>query len=731
MRMAVIGTIGTGLVAACHVQSALGPYVVWLMLGQNAMMSFTRATAYLAVTIPIVAASLPLAGILSESPWLLLSFVGLFTALSTYLVATRKLDTFGLLMQVLVLDTFYGVVFAPRDFGWSDAGAVAASAIAFGLIAAFDTVIWPDPAEAILLESMAGSIQRQRARFLLAAKFFLDDTAELPPEPPQTSEMQTQLVLLDRAVAEGITDHHRAVLLGVITIVQRLHIEVNLIVTVAREKMPRQAVELSRNEIDNACIAIAAGLDEIARDTSVAIRMGADQPPTPAAIRVSQAIDAMDARIGEVRHQYINQAGGAEVANFGAFMQALHGLAWLIERPLDEPPPAAKPVAARESAPALRADPAIARYSWKIGLCTVIGYIIGLITQRPDLSTILTTIIISGQPTYGAALRKMILRNFGSLLGGAISLLAIIIATPNFDSLPSYMIVVFVVLLVSAYSSLSSGRVAYAGKQIGVTFMLVFAGLRPSRDVYSPLWRTWGILLGTIVVAIVFFLLWPEYAGDSLLPRLRKVIQDALALMPGGSVTIDENAVDQTENGIIRVLGEILQVADDARLEGRKSLIDHQAVVHSAGTLRRISAWNGNLAKWRLRNPLPHLDDTTEAAHNATLTAMRRRMEEWLAFYQSEQSLNRRAALALASRHSRDEIAAPLAEFSNRVEANGFARISSWPVQQRGQLLAEIQALNRLTVLMSHLDDYLSRVPGTDPAATLLSAGRTTAQQVA
>ena len=190
--------------------------------------------------------------------------------------------------------------------------------------------------------------------------------------------------------------------------------------------------------------------------------------------------------------------------------------------------PAAKP------SPARQADAATVRYSWKVGLCIVIGYFIGLITQRADLSTILTTVIISALPTYGASLRKMILRNIGSLLGGAISLLAIIIVTPNFESLPSYMMVTFVVLLISGYASLSSGRVAYAGKQVGTVFMLVFAGLSPSRDVYSPLWRTWGILLGTLVVTVVFFLLWPEYAGDSLLPRLRKVIADALALMPDG-----------------------------------------------------------------------------------------------------------------------------------------------------------------------------------------------------
>lgn len=197
-------------------------------------------------------------------------------------------------------------------------------------------------------------------------------------------------------------------------------------------------------------------------------------------------------------------------------------------------------------------DPALVRYSLKVGLCAVIGYAVGIVTQRADLSTILTTVLITALPSYGAALRKMILRIVGAIVGGVVSLLAIIIVTPNFSTLPAYLLAVFVVFYVSAYSSLTSGRVAYAGKQIGTTFALVFAGLSPALDVYEPLWRIWGILLGTLVVAIVTFLLWPEYAGDSLLPRLRKVIRDTLALAPGGSAANTEDRIQQTNSGTMR-----------------------------------------------------------------------------------------------------------------------------------------------------------------------------------
>ena len=62
-----------------------------------------------------------------------------------------------------------------------------------------------------------------------------------------------------------------------------------------------------------------------------------------------------------------------------------------------------------------------------------------VVTQRADLSTILTTVLITALPTYGATLRKMILRIVGVIIGGAITLLTIIIVTPNFETLPAYM----------------------------------------------------------------------------------------------------------------------------------------------------------------------------------------------------------------------------------------------------------------------------------------------------
>jgi predicted membrane protein len=77
---------------------------------------------------------------------------------SAYLGSALKLGAPFLLIQVVCLDLFYGVVFAPQEIGWNAAGASAGSLIAFGVVVLFDNWLWPDPGEATLMESLGASV---------------------------------------------------------------------------------------------------------------------------------------------------------------------------------------------------------------------------------------------------------------------------------------------------------------------------------------------------------------------------------------------------------------------------------------------------------------------------------------------------------------------------------------------------------------------------------------------
>jgi hypothetical protein len=724
VRLATMATVGAAIMASCHVDTQLGPYLIWLAIGASPMLSLQRASIYLVVDAAFLIASVPIAGMLSETPWLMVPFIGVFTAYTTRQIVKWKLGWFGLVLQVITLDTFYAVMFTPNEFGWGVSAIFGASVIAFFLIAGFDRFLWPDPADRRLLESIAQCADQNCAQLRKVTRYYFEG-GERPPDLSSLSQMPTQLALLDYATAEGMTHHRRAILLAAISREERVRVDLADVTIWARENTPRVARAMFRVEIERIVTALSAALEELASEAREnRIRTGPDSGPSRLAAQIR--FEPLDRRIEEQRQLLLRAGGPLELGNLSAFLDALHSMAQLIERPLDEPPPPqqTKP-RERPVAQASVNDPALFRYSWKVALCMMIGFVVGLVTQRPELSVILTTVVITALPTYGAAARKMVLRLAGTALGAVVTIAAIVVVTPNFQTLPVYLIAIFAVLLISGYASLSSGRVAYGGKSIGTTFLLAFAGLSPSADVYGPLWRIWGILLGTIVVTVVFFLLWPEYAGDSLIPRLVKALRTAISLAPGQSAAASEERIHAAGHELTQLLIEILQVADDARLEGRKSLIDPNSVVHAAGTLRRISHRLAMLSLTMLKSPLPALDAPTEAAKRAVLAAIVAQLESWLEFIGGGGKLDGPSVRALAASNRRDQIAAPLEAFSNRLEADGYAQFSSWMIEQRRQMLAELQSLRRIEFLMSQLNQYLSQVPGGAPTPALSLALQT------
>jgi Fusaric acid resistance protein family len=716
LRMTTIATVGAALITSCHVDNQLGTYIVWLLVGAGPMMSLRKAVAFVIAEGFALAASVVMAGILVETPWLLLPYLFAMMALSTYIGTTFKLGAGMLLIQVVCIDTFYNVSFAPDQIGWAAGGIFGGSVIAFGTLVLFDNWLWPDLGEKILMESLGTTAARDRSRLLAAANYYLDSRAvPRPPNPPPTSDLPAHMDLLNRAVVEGVSAHRAAILLAAITRVARIGLEVDRLTVTVRQNVSRDVAEMVRPEIQASVDAIATVLDEEAHELPTHIAVGDDSTPPPARVRARTALDALTARTLQVRPSYIGKVSSAEIENFSAFTDSLELLTTQIEHLLDEPPQPAAAMPANSEVRSTVLDPVIVRYSLKVGICIVVGYSIGIFSQRPELNTILTTVIITALPTYGAAARKMNLRIVGAAIGGLISLATIIIVTPNFTSLPAYLIAVFIVFYASAYASLTSGRVSYAGKQIGTTFALVFTGLSPANDIYTPLWRIWAILVGTVVVAIITFLMWPEYAGDSLLPRLCKVIRDTLSILPGGSAANTEDAIQQAISATMRTLAEILEVAEDAQVEGRTSLVNHNAIVESASFLRRVANRLATIANARIVNPVPPLDPVSESAREAVLEAIRLHLQSWLGFFSGDNGLNAAAARAVPLSHSTDDIRGPLEQISSRLAENEYARIARWPLEQRRAVLAELHSMRRIEYLITRLNQWLAQIPGSSP----------------
>lgn len=713
LRMATIGAIGAGLMAILHVPTILGPYIVWMLVGTPAaMLAPATAVTFVAILAAVVSASVPLAGILAETPWLMLPFIGALIAMATFLFTVRPPGTFGLLVRIAILDTFYGVVFDPGGFGWNASALFGACVVAYFLLTAFDTVLWPDPAEAILIESLGGSLRRSADRIRVAHRnYFAPERVARPV--PLVSDLPARLAMLNRAAAEGIGEQRRAVMLAAVTREARLHIEVDRMMQDAIAPVPRTLRHEFRAEFDLVVDSIARALEELAESVEQRMRTANVAPPPAAETMVKPAIAALEARIVAERPNFVQRVGAAEIANFAAYGTSLIAIADLIEHPLDAPPdPSIADAPRARRRPILDVEPEDARYCLKVAVCVVLGFIVGLISQRADLSVILTTIIVTALPTYGASLRKMILRLVGTSIGGAIAIVTIIMVTPNFETVPVYVLACFVVLYIGAYSALGSGRTSYAGTQIGTTFLFAFAGLSPSEAIYTPLWRIWGVFLGVLIVTAVTVTMWPEYAHDSMAPRLKKILRATLDLMPSRGTAMTRLSALGTE--VTSTLAELLTIADDAKLEGGTSRVDPDEIVNAAGTLRRIAHRFVAISRARITDPTPALASETESARTALEAMMRERLDRWIAHLESPDRHRSTVAIAVAARHPADALARAFEDFSGRVGAGGFAEISGWTFDQRRTLLTEIESWRRLTELFADLDDQLAHLPVPD-----------------
>src|SRR5262249_51743211 len=168
---------------------------------------------------------------------------------------------------------------------------------------------------------------------------------------------------------------------------------------------------------------LAGGLDQ------------AEDAMPDAAGPIYSMLEAYNRRVAELHPQFILNSRADELSNLSAFVLGSQRVARLF---IHTPIPlaaAARQVVRPDSSPGgSRIDPARVRYCLKLAAAVALGFAVGVTTHRADLTTILWTVMITGLPTYGASMRKMILRLVGAALGGVLGLAAIIAVSPNFET---------------------------------------------------------------------------------------------------------------------------------------------------------------------------------------------------------------------------------------------------------------------------------------------------------
>jgi len=150
-----------------------------------------------------------------------------------------------------------------------------------------------------------------------------------------------------------------------------------------------------------------------------------------------------------------------------------------------------------------------------------------------EVSTAVTTCLLTALTTVGASRQKQVLRFAGALVGGlGVGLTVQVFILPYIDSIVGFTVLFVVVASGAAWIATASPRLSYLGVQVAVAFCLINlqeftiqTSLTVGRD------RVIGILLGLFMMWLFFDQLWSVPAGV----EMRRAFVSNLRLLAQGA----------------------------------------------------------------------------------------------------------------------------------------------------------------------------------------------------
>ena len=142
-------------------------------------------------------------------------------------------------------------------------------------------------------------------------------------------------------------------------------------------------------------------------------------------------------------------------------------------------------------------------------LAASLCYIVYTSLDSPEISTAVTTCLLTALTTIGASRQKQVLRFTGALVGGLVGMGAQVFILPSLDSISGFTLLFVAFTIVASWIATSSSRLSYFGVQVAVAFYLINlqefkiqTSLAVARD------RVLGIVLGLLMMWLVFDQLW-------------------------------------------------------------------------------------------------------------------------------------------------------------------------------------------------------------------------------
>jgi multidrug resistance protein MdtO len=195
--------------------------------------------------------------------------------------------------------------------------------------------------------------------------------------------------------------------------------------------------------------------------------------------------------------------------------------------------------AARRKASLFVADafsnPRHVQFAIKVTLAGMLGYLFYTASDYYGIHTAFYTPLIIALASTGATIHKGFLRIVGCIIGGALGLICSIWVIPRFETLETFLLMVFCVHGLAAWIAAGNDRISYMGLQIALAFDLGFLqGYGPPENIDPLRDRFIGIVIGICIATTVFALIWPESADLSARERLAACLRTIARLLRVG-----------------------------------------------------------------------------------------------------------------------------------------------------------------------------------------------------
>jgi multidrug resistance protein MdtO len=227
-------------------------------------------------------------------------------------------------------------------------------------------------------------------------------------------------------------------------------------------------------------------------------------------------------------------------------------------------------------------NPKHVQFAIKVTLAGMIGYLFYTASDYYGIHTVFYTPLIIALASTGATIHKGFLRIVGCIIGGALGLICTIWVIPRFETLGTFLFIVFCVHGLAAWICAGNERVSYMGLQIALAFDLGFLqGYGPPENIDPLRDRFIGIVIGICIATTVFALIWPESADLSARERLAACLRTIARLLRVGRESNDSKNQSSQREQVELEIASRLSEANSYEEAAFEELIDGS--VASAG----------------------------------------------------------------------------------------------------------------------------------------------------